>query len=67
MFYLKSTICFPVSDAAKGISLALVSTALFVLSGMIVRMLSGTVDSFQILLFRQMVISSTRWKMRSSD
>ncbi|WP_036817603.1 DMT family transporter [Photobacterium sanctipauli] len=39
----------------KGILLALVSTGLFVVVGVLVRMLSSTIDTFQILLFRQVV------------
>ena len=43
------------SDPAKGIALALISNALFILVGVIVRELSQTIDIFQILLFRQLV------------
>lgn len=43
------------SDPAKGIALALISNALFILVGVIVRDLSQTIDIFQILLFRQLV------------
>ncbi|WP_394138315.1 DMT family transporter [Vibrio chagasii] len=43
------------SDPAKGITLALISNALFILVGVIVRELSQTIDIFQILLFRQLV------------
>lgn len=39
----------------KGIALALISNALFILVGVIVRELSQTIDIFQILLFRQLV------------
>ncbi|WP_315983311.1 hypothetical protein [Aliamphritea spongicola] len=39
----------------QGILLALVSTALFVWVGVIVRILSDSVDLFQILLVRQVV------------
>ncbi len=39
----------------KGILLALISTALFTIVGVIVRQLSESIDVFQILLFRQMV------------
>ncbi|MGF1700256.1 DMT family transporter [Photobacterium makurazakiensis] len=39
----------------KGILLALVSTGLFVVVGVLVRMLSDTISTFQILLFRQVV------------
>lgn len=42
-------------DYLKGILLALISTGLFVLSGMLVRILSSSIDTFQILLFRQVV------------
>ncbi|MFV8460630.1 DMT family transporter [Vibrio campbellii] len=43
------------SDPAKGIALALISNALFILVGVIVRELSQTIDIFLILLFRQLV------------
>lgn len=43
------------SGTAKGVLLALVSTALFVLVGVIVRQLSASIDPFQILFFRQLV------------
>lgn len=43
------------SDPAKGIALALISNALFILVGVIVRELSQSIDIFQILLFRQLV------------
>ncbi|CAH6906022.1 conserved membrane hypothetical protein [Vibrio chagasii] len=43
------------SDPAKGIALALISNALFILVGVIVRELSHSIDIFQILLFRQLV------------
>ncbi len=39
----------------RGIFLALISTALFVVVGVLVRMLSERIDVFQILLFRQLV------------
>lgn len=39
----------------EGVALALVSTALFVVVGILVRILSENIDLFQILLFRQMV------------
>lgn len=39
----------------KGIALALISTAMFVMTGVLVRMLSENIDPFQILLFRQIV------------
>ncbi|MEH6577757.1 MAG: DMT family transporter [Amphritea sp.] len=39
----------------RGILLALVSTGLFVLVGVLVRILSERIDVFQILLFRQLV------------
>ncbi|WP_026340001.1 DMT family transporter [Amphritea japonica] len=39
----------------RGILLALMSTALFVFVGVLVRILSDTIDVFQILLFRQLV------------
>ncbi|WP_081090318.1 DMT family transporter [Vibrio splendidus] len=42
-------------DPAKGIALALISNALFILVGVIVRELSQSIDIFQILLFRQLV------------
>ncbi len=51
LFAFQSTVPAPL----KGISLALISTALFVLSGMLVRLLSATIDTFEILLFRQIV------------
>jgi len=43
------------SPTSKGILLALISTAMFVCVGVIVRTLSDTIDPFQILLFRQVV------------
>ncbi|MGB1320490.1 MAG: DMT family transporter, partial [Vibrio gallaecicus] len=43
------------SAPTKGITLALISNALFILVGVIVRDLSHTIDIFQILLFRQLV------------
>lgn len=43
------------SDPAKGITLALISNALFIFVGVMVRELSQTIDIFQILLFRQLV------------
>ena len=43
------------SCTEKGIFLALFSTALFVFVGVLVRILSDTIDTFQILLFRQLV------------
>lgn len=46
------------SDMAKGVSLAIFSTALFTVVGVIVRMLSDTLDVFQILLFRQLVFGA---------
>ncbi|MFZ3406566.1 DMT family transporter [Vibrio chagasii] len=42
-------------DPAKGIALALISNALFILVGVIVRELSQSINIFQILLFRQLV------------
>lgn len=39
----------------KGVALALCSTAMFTLVGVIVRVLSDTIDVFQILFFRQLV------------
>ncbi|USD68302.1 DMT family transporter [Vibrio sp. SCSIO 43136] len=42
-------------NTAKGVWLALISTALFTLVGVLVRWLSESLDVFQILLFRQMV------------
>ncbi|MGF1728634.1 DMT family transporter [Photobacterium kasasachensis] len=42
----------------KGISLALLSTALFTVVGVLVRVLSDSIDLFQILLFRQLVFLS---------
>ena len=39
----------------QGIILALVSTAMFVFVGVMVRVLSEQIDLFQILLFRQFV------------
>lgn len=41
------------SPTTKGIALALVSTALFTVVGVIVRLLSDSIGVFQILLFRQ--------------
>ncbi|OIN24201.1 DMT family transporter [Vibrio barjaei] len=43
------------SPTTKGITLALVSTALFTAVGVIVRLLSESIGVFQILLFRQLV------------
>jgi len=43
------------SATAQGIMLALISSALFVGVGIIVRTLSASIDPFQILLFRQIV------------
>ncbi len=43
------------SPTMKGITLALVSTALFTAVGVIVRLLSDSIGVFQILLFRQLV------------
>lgn len=43
------------SPTTKGIALALVSTALFTVVGVIVRLLSDSIGVFQILLFRQSV------------
>lgn len=42
----------------NGISLALLSTALFTVVGVLVRVLSDSIDLFQILLFRQLVFLS---------
>lgn len=42
-------------ETAKGVLLALVSTALFVTVGVLVRILSERIDVFQILFFRQLV------------
>ncbi|RDE25070.1 DMT family transporter [Motiliproteus coralliicola] len=44
-----------VSQSMQGILLALISTALFVVVGVMVRILSERIDLFQILLFRQLV------------
>jgi len=43
------------SSTSKGVALALISSAMFVSVGMIVRTLSDTIDPVQILLFRQLV------------
>lgn len=43
------------SNTSKGIGLALCSTFLFTLVGVLVRILSESLDVFQILLFRQLV------------
>ncbi|USD43772.1 DMT family transporter [Vibrio sp. SCSIO 43135] len=43
------------SSTTKGVALALVSTALFTIVGVLVRVLSGSIDLFQILLSRQVV------------
>ncbi|WP_461538442.1 DMT family transporter [Spongorhabdus nitratireducens] len=43
------------SPTARGVILALVSTALFTITGVIVRLLSERIDVFQILFFRQLV------------
>ncbi len=43
------------SATSKGVMLALISTALFTCVGVLVRILSDTIDPFQILLFRQVV------------
>lgn len=42
-------------NTTKGVSCALISTALFVIVGIFVRQLSETIDLFQVLLFRQVV------------
>lgn len=44
-----------ISPTTLGISLALVSTGLFVFTSVLVRNLSTTIDTFQILLFRQII------------
>ena len=47
---------FPsVSETSKGILLALVSNALFLSVGVLVRILSERIDIFQILFFRQLI------------
>ncbi|RRD01850.1 DMT family transporter [Amphritea balenae] len=43
------------SQPMQGVMLALVSTGLFVLVGVLVRILSERIDLFQILLFRQII------------
>ncbi|MGY3572779.1 DMT family transporter [Vibrio paucivorans] len=43
------------SATTKGVALALASTALFTIVGVLVRVLSGSIDLFQILLSRQVV------------
>lgn len=62
LFSTRSSIPTPWKDTlkrlpapAKGIALALVSTAMFVFVGVLVRMLSERIDVFQILLFRQLI------------
>lgn len=45
------------SPTAKGITLALISTAMFTFVGVIVRKLSVEYDTFQILFFRQLVFT----------
>jgi len=44
-----------ISAQGQGITLALLSTALFVLVGVLVRLLSESINVFEILLFRQLV------------
>lgn len=57
-------------DTAKGIALALVSNALFVIAGVCVRYLIETIDVFQVLLFRQLVFMTVLipaiWKNMNS-
>lgn len=55
MSYSQFKLAETMPDNLKGVLLALISTGLFVLSSMLVRMLSNTVDTFQILLCRQIV------------
>lgn len=55
MSYIQLKFIASMPDYLKGILLALISTGLFVLSGMLVRMLGSSIDTFQILLFRQLV------------
>jgi len=55
MSIIKTSTVLNIPDEFKGILLALVSTGLFVVSALLVRLLSGSVDTFQILLFRQIV------------
>ena len=52
---LKERIEGTLSPNAKGVALALVSFALFVTVGALVRLLNQRIDVFQILLFRQIV------------
>lgn len=42
-------------DSVKGVGLALISNALFIIVGVLVRLLSETIDASQILLFRQLI------------
>lgn len=55
-------------DTTKGIALALVSNAIFVIVGVCVRYLNETIDVFQILFFRQLVfmivLIPATWKNR---
>ncbi|WCE31518.1 DMT family transporter [Vibrio sp. SCSIO 43137] len=55
MSVIKANTISNIPDDLKGILFALVSTGLFVVSAMLVRVLSDSVDTFQILLFRQIV------------
>ncbi|WP_114633173.1 DMT family transporter [Vibrio splendidus] len=62
-FLVKNTVQHPrvlqlfdtLSPTSKGVTLALVSTALFTIVGVFVRKLSGDYDTFQILFFRQLI------------
>jgi len=53
--YICNNLAQSLSPTAQGIVLALISTAMFVSVGVIVRTLSDTIDPFQILLFRQII------------
>lgn len=59
----------PLSSLSRGVLLALVSTALFVWVGVIVRILGERIDLFQILLFRQIifVVLLTPAMLRSAE
>jgi drug/metabolite transporter (DMT)-like permease len=62
-FLVKSTVQHPrilrlfeaLPPTSKGVTLALISTALFTIVGVFVRKLSADYDTFQILFFRQLI------------
>lgn len=48
-------LCDALSPTSKGVTLALISTALFTIVGVFVRKLTADYDTFQVLFFRQLV------------